>query len=189
MKPNVLKYMWFLLSVLSFCTNSNSSLNSVYIDSSLVPIYQNSTCFCTIDVLGNVNASLLILETSNQLETSIDNKTFSNTFSNAASHAFGTGVVVIRYTTYDQIPTSLCLRLDGNNMQVSCKRLTYSLTLQSSTSSTDPYTDYVDNHNVASVTVLSSTVGRKTTAGTAKENKHVQNGTWLPESSIKHVSV
>ena len=113
--------LWFLLSVVSFCTTSNYSSNSVYIDSSFVPIYQNITCFCTIDVKGKVNVTVPYLESMDQLQTSFNNNTFTNLSLNSINE-FGTGVVVLRYTTNEQQLTSLCLRLEGNTMTVSCKR-------------------------------------------------------------------
>jgi len=90
-------------------------------DSSSVPIYQNITCICTIDVKGKVNVTVITLESGNQVQTSFDNYTFTSLSVNAANE-LGTGVVFLPYTTYDLTLTSLCLRLEGNDMLVSCKR-------------------------------------------------------------------
>ena len=165
-----------------FCITSKSSSNIVYIDSSAVPLFTNITCFCTIHAGGRVNVTKVTLEPGDQLETSTDNKTFTNPFINANSHVFVTGVFLLRYKTYDQRLTSLCVRLDGNNKQVSCERVTNSQTVQASTSSTYPYTDFDDNYDTPPSSTLdpnttAATLDPKATAGTAKENKQLQNGT------------
>ena len=122
--------MCVLLSVVSICATSNSLSNIVYIDSSAVPIYTNITCFSTIDVSEKVKITAMLLEYSDQLQSSFENGPFTNPFLIANSHVFGTGVVVLRYTTFGQTLTSFCLRLEGNNMQVSCTKIIYRPTIQ-----------------------------------------------------------
>jgi len=179
--------MWFLVSVVSFCTTSNSSTKTVYINSKSVPLYTNITCFCTINVSGNVNISSVVLDVEDQLETSFDNKTFTN-FTN---NVFRTDTVVLRYTTYGQKLTSLCLRLEGNNMKVFCQRVKKDQPVEPSTTSTDQYTDYVNNYNGSSTTTSAFLLSSSSTntKESVKENKRLQNGNWFPYTSIEVDSI
>jgi len=162
-------------------SNFNSTI--VYMDSSSVPTFSNITCCCTVDVNGKVNITVAILEFPDQLEISTDNVTFTNPFLKASTHEFGTGVVVLRYTTYEKRLTSLCLRLEGHFMQVSCQRAKPVQILQTSTASTDRHIGIVTNHTVfPAITSTPLTRSTQTTTGSAKGYQH--NGTSFCQHNI-----
>jgi len=161
----VLMCMWFLLSVVSFCKTTNSSSNIVYIDSRWVPKSTNITCFCTVDVNGHGNVSALVLDIEDQLEISPDNNTFTN-FTNY--HVNGNVKIILRYTTYEQRLTTICLKLEGNSIQVSCQRVGKDEMVQASTTSTDPHSSNNGSSATTSDPLLIST---------PKNNKRLQNGT------------
>jgi len=70
---------------------------------------------------GQIRVKSIVVDIVDRLDTSLNNVDFFDPFLHGDGVVFAVGVLFLRYTTYGQSVTSLCLRLEGDHMVVSCK--------------------------------------------------------------------